>query len=296
MLLEKIVNELPASHDDRKGLQKAKDIMVDVAQYVEALNKDSEHLNIIRKVQNSIVDLELPKGHELSKCGRLLFGGDLTFRVDNKDIKSRYAFIFEKIMILVKIQVENSVEKKYSFREVYDFNDYHVDNEPSRNTGYFDRYKFPLKIKKKLEGTAFTLFLKTEVEREKCMQAIIKAIETLEPLGCKVTDHKLIITTFEKPTDCHHCKKYLKGLVLQGYKCRICKIGVHKACISSSGRCLTQNSEKDVNFSKYNWYVGLMDKDTATANLKSKRVGTFLLRSRPPKSFTNETKFALGVK
>lgn len=51
------------------------------------------------------------------------------------------------------------------------------------------------------------------------------------------TNHKYEMFTFEKPSTCTHCSKYLKGLIYQGYKCRECGIGVHRDCIPSSGHC-----------------------------------------------------------
>lgn len=43
--------------------------------------------------------------------------------------------------------------------------------------------------------------------------------------------------TFERPTACNRCSKYLKGLIFQGYKCKICDVAVHKECIAFSGKC-----------------------------------------------------------
>lgn len=76
------------------------------------------------------------------------------------------------------------------------------------------------------------------------------------------------MTTFEKPTTCNHCSKFLKGrifqvnfqsisywinfwhyywfiifistchyLLIQGYRCERCLIACHKPCIPFAGRC-----------------------------------------------------------
>lgn len=49
------------------------------------------------------MDLNLPNGHDLRQYGRLLLDGDLNIKAhEDQKTKHRYAFIFEKLMILVK--------------------------------------------------------------------------------------------------------------------------------------------------------------------------------------------------
>lgn len=77
--------------------------MVDVAQYTNEVKRDSEHLMVIQKVKESILDLNLPEGNNLEQYGHLLLDGDLNIKAhEDQKTKHRYAFIFEKLMILVK--------------------------------------------------------------------------------------------------------------------------------------------------------------------------------------------------
>lgn len=39
------------SHEDYRGLERAKEAMVDVAQYTNEVKRDSEHLGVIQKVK-----------------------------------------------------------------------------------------------------------------------------------------------------------------------------------------------------------------------------------------------------
>jgi hypothetical protein len=39
--------------------------------------------------------------------------------------------------------------------------------------------------------------------------------DNIEPSGCKKTDHKFVMHTFDKPTTCSHCSKFLKGTIFQ---------------------------------------------------------------------------------
>ncbi|CAF3993640.1 unnamed protein product, partial [Rotaria sordida] len=43
--------------------------------------------------------------------------------------------------------------------------------------------------------------------------------------------HCFYVHSYRSPTKCHICKRLLKGLVKQGYRCKDCKISVHKKCI-----------------------------------------------------------------
>jgi protein kinase D len=43
--------------------------------------------------------------------------------------------------------------------------------------------------------------------------------------------HCFYIHSYRSPTKCYICKRLLKGLVKQGYRCKDCKMSVHKKCI-----------------------------------------------------------------
>lgn len=77
--------------------------MIDVADYINEVKRDSEHLDIIQKVKDRIIDLNLPGGNDLKQYGRLMLDGELSLKSheDNR-VKTRYAFIFHKLLILVK--------------------------------------------------------------------------------------------------------------------------------------------------------------------------------------------------
>lgn len=126
--------------------------------------------------------------------------------------------------------------------------------------------------------------------------------ETLEPIGCRNTDHKFHITTFHTPIICLHCSKFLKGLIHQGYRCKVCEISVHRGCISSTGRCKQGPVSMpppvcDRQLSEFYWFVGPMDRDTASVRLENRKIGTYLLRVRPQgASSSTETMYALSLK
>ncbi|XP_049533457.1 protein vav isoform X1 [Anopheles darlingi] len=303
LLLDKLVQETLPTHDDFRGLERAKEAMVDVAQYSNEVKRDSEHLVVIQKVKESISDLNLPNGNNLEQYGRLLLDGDLNIKAhEDQKMKHRYAFVFEKIMILVKNSNTKIGEAQYTFREAHNLLDYRIEILNSRRTlGRDGRMKYSLLLARKTQATAFTLYMKTEEEREKWKRAFDTAMETLEPIGCKNTDHKFFIHTFSTPVICRHCSKFLKGKIHQGYRCKVCEIIVHKGCISSTGRCKQlQNIPPPVcdrMLSEFNWFVGTMNRDAATQRLECKKIGTYLLRVRPQgASNESETIYALSLK
>lgn len=60
-------------------------------------------------LQENIIDLNLPTGNDLQQYGHLLLDGELNIKAhEDQKTKHRYAFIFEKLMILVK-HINNKV-------------------------------------------------------------------------------------------------------------------------------------------------------------------------------------------
>ncbi|CAF3507323.1 unnamed protein product [Rotaria sp. Silwood1] len=48
--------------------------------------------------------------------------------------------------------------------------------------------------------------------------------------------HCFYVHSYRSPTKCHICKRLLKGLVKQGYRCKDCKMNVHKKCIPKASK------------------------------------------------------------
>lgn len=126
--------------------------------------------------------------------------------------------------------------------------------------------------------------------------------ENLELCSRKYFDHEFQMHTFENPTKCNYCSKYLKGLIHQGYRCKTCAISVHKGCISSAGRCRPESNGTaplvcDRQLSEFNWFAGQMSRDAAEVKLQHRRPGTYLLRIRPQVGASNaeETIYALSL-
>ncbi|XP_066994159.1 protein vav isoform X2 [Anabrus simplex] len=319
LLLDKLISETQPNHEDYRGLERAKEAMVDVAQYINEVKRDSDMLQLMQAIQASISDWNMPENTELKDYGRLLKDDELRIKAhDDQKIKVRYVFIFDQVMLMCKSMKGDL----YSYRESLNLSEYRVEDPITRPVMRRDsRWSYQWYLIRKTERTAYTMYARTEDLKRKWIKAIQDALDNIEPNGCRNTDHKFAMHTFEKPTTCNHCSKFLKGLIFQGYRCTKCQISMHKTCIPYSGRCgmkqppelpprppmskpvlPLQNGEvttwSDHRFlGEYLWFVGQMGRNQAT-NLLERRVnGTYLLRIRPQgPSNPNETAYALSLK
>ncbi|CAG9575420.1 unnamed protein product [Danaus chrysippus] len=310
LLLDKLVHETQPNHEEFRGLERAKEAMVDVAQYINEVKRDSEVLVLLAKLQESIVDWDRSgaEGGSLAAYGRLLLDGELKVKAhEDQKMRMRYVFVFDKYMLLCKpVKVIYTTENQYSYRKGIKLAEYRVEEGgPRRSLRADARWTAHFFLVRRTKDATYTLYAKTEDCRRKWLKAINDAIENLEPAGCRRTNHKFVLHTFEKPATCHHCSKFLKGRIFQGYLCSVCGACAHKECIALSGRCGGGSApapplpphalQPDTALHYYMWYVGEMSRETATARLERRVDGTFLLRVRP-RAALHDTQYALSLK
>ncbi|XP_026728838.1 protein vav [Trichoplusia ni] len=313
LLLDKLVHETQPNHEEFRGLERAKEAMVDVAQYINEVKRDSEVLALLAKVQESILDWEGGAlgagGAGLAAYGRLLLDGELKVKAhEDQKLRSRYVFVFDKLMLLCKPVKDN----QYSYRVGVRLAEYRVEEGLGRRALRGEaRWASHFYLVRRTKDATFTLYARTDDAKRKWVKAIRDAIDNLEPPGCRSTNHKFVLHTFEKPATCHHCSKFLKGRIFQGYLCTVCNACAHKECIALSGRCggglapapplPPHQHQPDQALHYYMWYVGEMGRETATARLERRVDGTFLLRVRPHPSYAphhapTDTNYALSLK
>lgn len=76
--------------------------MLDVAGYINEAAKDSEHLEVINNLQETITEWEL-EDQRLSDFGRLMKDAELKIKAhQDQKIKSRYVFIFDRCILICK--------------------------------------------------------------------------------------------------------------------------------------------------------------------------------------------------
>lgn len=96
---------------------------------------------------------------------------------EDQKTKLRYAFVFDKILILVKPLHSKMGDMQYTYRDSHYLADYRVEQSHMRRTLVRDtRFKCQLLLARKSGKTAFTLYLKSEPERDKWRKALTEAM------------------------------------------------------------------------------------------------------------------------
>ncbi|CAG9835875.1 unnamed protein product [Diabrotica balteata] len=286
LLLDKLIEHTSESHEEYNDLKRARETMIDVAGYINEVARDSEHLEVINNLQETITEWNLAPNQKLSDYGRLVKDASLRIKAhDDQKNKNRYVFIFDKCILICK-QLKGN---QFAFRDLINIADYHVDEIHNRavlNKEARSFYQFCLV--KNDNQNAYTISLRTAELKQQIIKAIKDCIDNLKPKELKHTSHNFELHTFLQPTPCLFCSKYLKGLISQGYKCSTCGISVHKSCIHKAGKCghnvVTSNSMtngfNDPLRDKL-WFVGEMDRVSASMKLERRENGTFMVRLRP---------------
>ena len=92
---------------------------------------------------------------------------------------------------------------------------------------------FCLRLFSRIDARRVTLTLVTRSnsDRESWFNALLTAMDTVNPSENTKQGHVIQLTTFVEPTDCFHCGKLLQGRFFQGYRCLRCQACLHKACL-----------------------------------------------------------------
>ncbi|VIO89268.1 Variant SH3 domain containing protein [Brugia malayi] len=243
VLLSEMIKLTSVDSSDRLPLEEAKEAMQDINSYVNEMKRDYEMQQLVMDIETSITDLELPIGMHLINYGRLVKDGEIKIADQSKDgnrLKTRYVFVFDKVMIICKSLRGN----QYSYRSAHILNDYRigVDADNNNKIGTITRkltanggYYFSL-VQELDDGITNVLSVccKTMLQRDSWVQNIIAAQSNVRPKDSETSGHCLQYHSYDKATVCFHCEKLLAGLFYQGYHCSDCKRNLHRACLSMS--------------------------------------------------------------
>jgi len=240
LLLNEIVKQTPETHSDYHSIMKAYEIMIDLGSYLNEIKRDSEMLDTINAIQNSITDLVMPEHTLLYDYGRLLRDDEIKVRSnDDNKLKTRYVFLFDKVIVMCKA-IKGT---QYSFKEAFSLADFTLDVQDNSSISS----KFSSKETKShifhlvdcSKNQTYTFYAKTEELKNRWIQAIEKALDNICPQYCrsKLTNHTFIMKSFDRGSFCQQCDLWFKGLYYQGYKCVLCSLSVHKCCIPHTRPC-----------------------------------------------------------
>ncbi|XP_074029003.1 vav guanine nucleotide exchange factor isoform X2 [Leptinotarsa decemlineata] len=301
LLLDKLIENTDPNHEELNELKRAREAMLDVAGYINEAARDSDDLEVINNLQETITEWNLSSNQRLSDYGRLVIDASLKIKAhDDQKTRSRYVFIFDKCILICK-ELKGS---QFAFRNLINIAEYHVEeihNRPLLNREARTSYLFYLV--KNDNQTVYTILVRTIELKQQIIKAINDALDNLHPKAMQRTSHSFELQTFAQPVQCLHCSKYLKGLINQGYKCNTCGISVHKSCLQNSGRCghtssqvssPVTNGSSDCPLKDKLWFVGEMERNLASTKLLYRENGTFMVRLRRQGDDTD--KFALSLK
>ncbi|XP_022919863.2 protein vav isoform X1 [Onthophagus taurus] len=306
LLLEKLVEYTDPKHEEYKDLKSARECMIDVNGYINEYSRDTELKSVIRQIRENITNWDAPIG--LEQCGKLVKDGELKIKPhDDGKIRTRYVFIFQKYVILCKAQKDG----KFTYRDIMSLNEMEI--QECNNRAILNqnaRWGYQWILFKNIYSTAYTCSVRTIQLKEQMVKALRECIDNLKLPEFANKTHKFEMYTFDKPTLCWVCAKYLKGLLFQGYFCKECGSAVHRDCIRTVGKCGTPPpltaarpaltptvpniNDPNEKLKEKLWFVGEMDRQTASARLQARANGTFLVRLRSESD--DNVKYALSLK
>ena len=325
LLLRELLSHTPMTMDEYHSIRQAYDAMLDVADFINEAKRDSEQLNIIREIQNSITDYTslLPPGVatlELKDYGRLRKDGEL--KILNHDhsagsssakTKMRYVFIFDQVMLMCKAARGDH----YTFKDSLSIKDYKVQdgigmsnlntNEMAlsgsrRGRDGNTRWAHSFMLVHAQNKNALTLFAKTAEDKIKWMEAINEALKNVLPgqggvHSAPASSHEVYMGNFESGVCCEYCNKLLRGLFYQGYSCMSCHRVMHRDCISLLPKCSGSSALSPTNNSAQNLTSDLKASDkplTSSSSVRHRRGQPPALPPRPASMLVPSTNLPIS--
>ncbi|XP_066931830.1 proto-oncogene vav-like isoform X2 [Clytia hemisphaerica] len=320
LLLRDLNKHTPETHEDKKAVEQAYDLMDDVARYINEYKRDAEAVKVLAQIEGSIKYEMQAQGSKGGQYGRYVKCGEIQVKFDSQEKKviKRFAFLFQKSILLCKQRGDY-----YDVKEIFDMQKFKIADVPPVGKGKFSQgWSMQAHAPDGVtEHKNCTMFAKTQQEKINWVSEISKCIEavTLSQYEGKLDKHQFELTTFEKPQCCTVCNKLLRGQVSQGYKCSNIECGaiVHKDCLVKCPRCkiapsrplnpkptihlrprdarprIIPNAHKSPpaqqvsqmqisdSFSKYHWFAGQLSRDQASGVLNGHPDGAFLIRESP---------------
>jgi len=236
LLLQRLLQQTLPAHEEYHSIQQAYEAMLDVSEFINEVKRDSEQLEAIKKIQVSITDWNIADiNMELRDYGRLRKDSELKIQSHDNASKTkvRYVFVFDKMLLICK----STRGEHYSFKDGLKVADYKVQDVSSRRLSRDTRWAHSFLLVHKDNLHAYTLFARTEDDKNKWIEAINVALSNEVPSQRLSSTHDAVMATFDRPTPCQYCHKLLKGLFYQGYSCQKCHRAMHKECIPLLSKC-----------------------------------------------------------
>eukprot|EP00117_Sycon_ciliatum_P005366 scpid8862/ scgid3441/ Guanine nucleotide exchange factor VAV2 len=264
LLRELIKQGGKCGYGDIAGLEEASEALKDVAKSVNEIKRDIEALNTTRDIQTTLLDY---KGESLSTYGRSLLDGEVRIKtMEDPKPKSRYAFLFDKVLIICKNKGD-----RFSFKKILRLDEYGF--EDMAQSSLKGKFSFAFQIQGRTTTAAVNsclFYAKTQQAKSEWLKLVNNAVANISKTGSTANGHNFELTTINCQTQrCCVCRRLMWGLILQGYQCSLCETIVHGDCLTSiTTRCHgqaqgflsdRQNIRKTVSRVKDRWVSGGMD-------------------------------------
>ncbi|XP_015256340.1 PREDICTED: proto-oncogene vav isoform X2 [Cyprinodon variegatus] len=227
---------------DKDNLRAGLDAMRDLAQCVNEVKRDNEIIKQITSFQMSIENLT----QSLALFGRPKIDGELKICSSEKKSKQdRYAFLFDKAVIICKKKSGESFELK----EIIELHNYHIRDEVTVEKDN-KKWSYLFLLLNCYGRFGYDFYFKTRELKKKWLEQFEMAMSNMSPENSTANNHDFQMQCFEETTSCKACSMLLRGTFFQGYQCTRCKMAAHKECLGRVPGCgrnsdYSSNNKKD---------------------------------------------------
>uniref|UniRef100_A0A8C7YTC5 Osteoclast-stimulating factor 1 n=1 Tax=Oryzias sinensis TaxID=183150 RepID=A0A8C7YTC5_9TELE len=228
LLLQELIKHTD-EQPDKENLREALDAMKDLAQCVNEVKRDNEIIKQITTFQMSIENLT----QSLALYGRPKIDGELKIcSTEKKSKQDRYAFLFDKAVVICKKKSGETFELK----EMLELNHYQIRDEAS---GEKDNKKWShaFLLLDCYGKCGYDFYFKTKELKKKWLEQFQMAMSNMIPENFSANNHDFQMHCFEDTTSCKACLMLLRGTFFQGYQCSRCKMPAHKECLGRVSAC-----------------------------------------------------------
>ncbi|KAK3530596.1 hypothetical protein QTP86_028831, partial [Hemibagrus guttatus] len=240
LLLQELVKHT-VNPTDKENLRTALDAMRDLAQCVNEVKRDNEIIRQITAFQLCIENMT----QSLALFGRPKIDGELKIcSPEKKSKQDRYAFLFDKALLVCKKRSGESMELK----ELIDLQHFQLRDEPSGDKE-IKKWAHTFLLMDSYGQGGYDLYFKTRELKKKWLEQFEMALSNMCPENSTANGHDFQMHCFEDTTSCKACQMLLRGIFYQGYRCTRCKMAAHKECLGRVPVC-GRNAENSVKKSK----------------------------------------------
>jgi guanine nucleotide exchange factor VAV len=151
--------------------------------------------------------------------------GELKVRYD-RGAQQRHIFVLDQLMIICK---SARGESSYVYANSLILKKFELDDNVTKEWG-----TFWFVLSDRMSKESFSFGAKKQEIAQKWISAIKIAKDNMSPQFSVTKLHTFSMYTFNEPTICDVCRKLLRGVFFQGYRCAKTNMAVHKECLEKA--------------------------------------------------------------